>query len=51
MKILLVEDDGALRFALNELLLREGYEVAQADSVCAARGSRICAALAAGISL
>lgn len=38
MKILLVEDDGALRFALNELLLREGYEVAQADSVCAARG-------------
>lgn len=38
MKILLVEDDGALRFALNELLLREGYEVAQADSACAARG-------------
>ncbi len=37
MKILLVEDDGALRFALNELLLREGYAVAQADSVCAAR--------------
>lgn len=37
MKILLVEDDGALRSALNELLLREGYAVAQADSVREAR--------------
>ena len=27
MKILLVEDDSALRLALEELLLREGYEV------------------------
>lgn len=33
MKILLVEDDTALRAALDELLLREGYEVVQADCV------------------
>lgn len=37
MKILLVEDDTALRAALNELLLREGYEVAQADSIFEAK--------------
>ena len=30
MKILLVEDDSALRAALEELLLREGYEVKKA---------------------
>ena len=30
MKILLVEDDAALRSALVELLLREGYEVKKA---------------------
>lgn len=33
MKILLVEDDTALREALQELLTREGYEIIQADSV------------------
>jgi len=37
MKILLVEDDCALRAALNELLLREGYEVVLADCVHLAR--------------
>lgn len=37
MKILLVEDDCALRSALDELLLREGYEVVQADCVRLAR--------------
>ena len=30
MKILLVEDDSALRGALDELLLREGYKVKKA---------------------
>ena len=40
MKILLVEDDTALRAALNELLLREGYEVAQADSIFEAKQLR-----------
>ena len=30
MKILLVEDDAALRAALEELLHREGYEVKKA---------------------
>lgn len=33
MKILLVEDDTALRFALEELLLREGYSVIKASNV------------------
>ena len=33
MKILLVEDDPALRSALEELLLREGYAVTKASSV------------------
>ena len=33
MKILLVEDDAALRSALEELLLREGYEVFKASNV------------------
>ena len=33
MKILLVEDDTALRSALEELLLREGYEVFKASNV------------------
>ena len=33
MKILLVEDDAALRSALEELLLREGYEVAKVSNV------------------
>ena len=37
MKILLVEDDTALREALEELLLREGYEVAKAADVRSAR--------------
>ena len=33
MKILLVEDDAALRSALEELLLREGYDVFKASNV------------------
>ena len=37
MNILLVEDDSALQGALNELLIREGYEVIQADSVLQAK--------------
>lgn len=37
MKILLVEDDTALRLALEELLLREGYEVIKAENAAAAR--------------
>ena len=37
MKILLVEDDTALRGALEELLLREGYEVIKAADVRAAQ--------------
>lgn len=37
MKILLVEDDTALRLALDELLLRECYEVVKAENAAAAR--------------
>ena len=37
MKILLVEDDSALRLALEELLLREGYEVKKAANCREAR--------------
>lgn len=37
MKILLVEDDTALRLALEELLLRECYEVVKAENAAAAR--------------
>lgn len=37
MKILLVEDDTALRGALEELLLREGYDVIKASNVRTAR--------------
>lgn len=37
MKILLVEDDTALRGALEELLQREGYEVVKASNVRSAR--------------
>lgn len=37
MKILLVEDDTALRGALEELLCREGYDVAKASNVRSAR--------------
>ena len=37
MKILLVEDDAALRGALEELLCREGYDVVKASSVRSAR--------------
>ena len=37
MKILLVEDDSALRGALEELLGREGYEVIKAFSVSSAK--------------
>ena len=33
MKILLVEDDAALRGALEELLQREGYEVLNASNI------------------
>lgn len=39
MKILLVEDDAALRSALEELLLREGYEVIKASGVRSAEKS------------
>ena len=37
MKILLVEDDAALRGALEELLCREGYEIIKASNVSSAR--------------
>ena len=37
MKILIVEDDSALRGALEELLGREGYEVIKASSVSSAK--------------
>ena len=37
MKILLVEDDAALRGALEELLCREGYHVVKASNVRSAR--------------
>ena len=37
MKILLVEDDTALRSALEELLLREGYEVTKVSNVRSAQ--------------
>ena len=37
MKILLVEDDAALRSALEELLCREGYDVVKASNVRSAR--------------
>lgn len=39
MKILLVEDDTALRGALEELLLREGYEVVKVSNVRSARSA------------
>ena len=39
MKILLVEDDTALRGALEELLCREGYDVVKASNVRSARAS------------
>lgn len=39
MKILLVEDDAALRGALEELLCREGYEVIKASNVSSARSA------------
>ena len=39
MKILLVEDDAALRGALEELLCREGYEVIKASNVRLARSA------------
>ena len=45
-RILLVEDDGALRGALRELFEREGYEVAAAADAAAARS-----AMAAGADL
>ncbi|MDY2872691.1 MAG: response regulator transcription factor [Eubacteriales bacterium] len=45
-RILLVEDDGALRGALRELFEREGYEVAAAADATAARS-----AMAAGADL
>ena len=37
MKILIVEDDSALRDALEELLGREGYEVIKASSISSAK--------------
>lgn len=39
MKILLVEDDSALRSALEELLLREGYHVVKAPNAQSARSA------------
>ena len=39
MKILLVEDDTALRSALEELLLREGYHVVKAPNAQSARSA------------
>ena len=39
MKILLIEDDTALRGALEELLSREQYDVIKAANACSARGS------------
>ena len=45
-RILLVEDDGALRGAIRELFEREGYEVAAAADAAAARS-----AMAAGADL
>ena len=39
MKILLVEDDTALRGALEELLCREGYDVIKASNVSSARSA------------
>ena len=41
MKILLVEDDAALRGALEELLYREGYEVIKASNIRSARDTMI----------
>ena len=41
MKILLVEDDTALRGALEELLCREGYDVIKASNVSSARSAMI----------
>ena len=41
MKILLVEDDAALRGALEELLCREGYDVIKASNVSSARSAMI----------
>lgn len=37
MKILLVEDDSALRSALEELLNREGYDVVKTSSIRSAK--------------
>ena len=39
MKILLVEDDSALRGALEELLCREGYDVIKSSNVSSARSA------------
>ena len=41
MKILLVEDDTALRGALEELLDREGYEVIKASNISTAQDAMI----------
>ena len=40
MKILLVEDDTALRGALEELLSREGYDVVKSANVQSAKAAR-----------